>query len=225
MGGTGSTRWSGHRKRPLVEEALAIDLAPIQRAGLFRMPGGTVARLEWTAGGTALGTASVEVWSHPAGGDYMCLRLEATSSDHGPKPAALEVVERARRKVFICPCCEQGTRKIYIDRADNRIACRRCLGLQYRSAQQHDARVDQARRDPRGFVDGRERLSSLRSRFVTTRIAHRALAAMAAPQRGRGWGSKSMKNWERVVARVTRLSPMSDMDSLDGRFHGMRLKV
>jgi hypothetical protein len=34
MGGRGSTRWGGHTKRPLVEEAICVDLVALRRSGL-----------------------------------------------------------------------------------------------------------------------------------------------------------------------------------------------
>jgi hypothetical protein len=67
------------------------------------------------------------------------------------------------------PCpggCDRLVRKLYLVETPT-LACWRCAGLQYRSAQKHDKRVDLCRRNPAEFVRGRSHLSSERSRAVT----------------------------------------------------------
>jgi hypothetical protein len=92
---------------------------------------------------------------------------------------------------------------LYLDSEGRRIGCRQCLGLTHRSVQQHDARLDQARRDPEGFAQSREHLHSTRSQLVTAHLAMAAVEVMAAPRRGRGWGAGSMTSWKRAVEEVT----------------------
>jgi hypothetical protein len=94
-------------------------------------------------------------------------------------------------------------RRLFIDDQRLRLGCRWCLGLQYQSAQQHDRRVDQAWRDPRGFQLERSRYQTLRGWRVTSTIAARANLRMGrmtekGARRGRSWGRRSMTTWRRA---------------------------
>jgi hypothetical protein len=67
------------------------------------------------------------------------------------------------------PCpggCDRLVRKLYLGERPA-LACWCCAGLQYRSAQKHDKRVDLCRRNPAEFLRGRSHLTSERSRAVT----------------------------------------------------------
>ena len=97
-----------------------------------------------------------------------------------------------------------GLLRLYIDADGQRVACRQCLGLTHRSSQQHDARVDFARRDAEGFAEARKRHRGVNSALVTFGIAQRAFAAMLAPRRGRGWGQTSPTQWKRLAAELMR---------------------
>ena len=96
------------------------------------------------------------------------------------------------------PECERRALRLYIDTTSTRVGCRQCLGLTHRSVQQHDARIDHARRDAEGFVESRRHLRSVRSGLVTAFLGMAAVEAMAAPSRGRGWGGGSMTSWKRA---------------------------
>ena len=50
------------------------------------------------------------------------------------------------------------------------MACRQCAGLQYETAQQHDKRIDDCRRDPLDFMERRSGLRGLGSTLVTLRV-------------------------------------------------------
>ena len=49
---------------------------------------------------------------------------------------------------FRCSGCGRRVAKLYLPTAGSWFSCRRCSALQYRSAQEHDARVDRLRREP-----------------------------------------------------------------------------
>ncbi len=105
----------------------------------------------------------------------------------------------SRRWYAGCPRqCGRRGRKLYLVRGRFELACVRCCGLQYRSAQEHDKRLDQARREPAGFYEEREKHTSFRSRLVTAFLTLRAAEKMAQPQRGRGWGRKSFTSYKRA---------------------------
>lgn len=204
MGGPGSTRWRDRRKAPLVEETLALDLPALRRAGLFEQPPETAFHLNWTRdSGNVVGVGTAELQRDSAGRERLELDLRtATSGRPKTLEVAVRLVQRALRTCLVCPGCQGAVEKIYIPWGSDRIGCRRCLGLQYRSVQTHDARLDHARRDPVGFLNSRAHLRSPRSGLVTARLAHRALALSVGARRGRGWGAKSMTSWKRAVAEI-----------------------
>ena len=83
------------------------------------------------------------------------------------------------RWYFRCPSGDCGRRceKLYAS-PGRRLGCRQCLGLQYASVQQHDARLDQARRRPKAFMDGRAGLRGRYSEAVTYRLIMDAIGAL-----------------------------------------------
>ena len=207
MGGSGSTRWRDHRKRPLVEEALAIDLVALRRAGAFKAEGGS-GTLTWTREQRRMGTCSWRLARESEGGGHLEV-LAQVEGTREPIAARIALVAAAVgcggvRWLLQCPAptCEARVLRLYVSHNAERIGCRGCLGLAHRSAQQHDARVDLARRDPRGFVESRASLRGPASAMATIRIAEQALQRMAAPRRGRGWGRTSVTAWQRVLDRI-----------------------
>jgi hypothetical protein len=117
------------------------------------------------------------------------------------------------RWFFECPhaCGPEAlgrrVRRLFIEDQRLRLGCRYCLGLQYASAQQHDRRVDQAWRDPRGFQIERSRYQTPLGWWVTSKIAMKANHLMLkrtglGVRRGRGWGQKSVTTWSRIEAEM-----------------------
>ena len=47
MGGSGSTRWRHHKRRPLVEEALCINLFEPELYALLKSPSGAEGAFKW----------------------------------------------------------------------------------------------------------------------------------------------------------------------------------
>jgi hypothetical protein len=174
MGGSGSTRWRGHRPRPLVEEAHCLDFLDTNWKEILRLPAAS-GTLEWRGRGGVVPEHWVDFHLNPVEPDgTRLLVLDFTRDPTEPKERLIleEVrVGFSQRWYARCPGgCDRLVRKLYL--VEHRaVVCWRCAGLQYRSAQEHDKRVDLCRRNPAEFVRGRSHLTSLRSRLVTASIA------------------------------------------------------
>jgi hypothetical protein len=173
MGGRDSTRWRGYQPRPLVEEAHCLDfLDPKWKEilSLHRASG----TLEWRGRGGVVPEGWVDFHLNPIEPDgTRLLVLDFTREPTEPKQRLiLEEVQVGFSQRWYARCpggCDRLVRKLYL--VDHRaVACWRCAGLQYRSAQKHDKRVDLCRRNPAEFVRERSHLSSERSRAVTSWI-------------------------------------------------------
>jgi hypothetical protein len=200
MGGTGSTRWNDHTRAPRVEDALALDFLDPQWKVAFVQPEGS-GRLEWVQNGARVASQIVEFRLEPLQPDGS-RRLVLESPDGTEQRILVEptTVGFSHRLYARCPMdCGRRARIMYLFPGRFEVGCRQCAGLQYRSAQQHDRRLDQARRDPEGFEEERQRHQSLKSRLVTARLVFDAIEMMDAPRRGRGWGRKSMTAWRRAA--------------------------
>lgn len=206
MGRTGSSRWRDHEKAPLVEQAICLDLVALRRGGLLDRPG-TGYSLSWTRGSSdtpaADGLLSLEIDPSGArrlnvvikkceGGNLVSARL-----DLEPFHPHLGGV----RWFFRCQACDRRVLKLYVAPSGSQLACRQCHGLTYRSVQEHDARLDQARRDPEGFAEARQAVPMTpNSAWVTLQIYWDSLEARRAPRRGRSWGRDSMTEIKRILA-------------------------
>jgi len=199
MGGSGSSRWRNHRKAPLVEEAHPLNATAFEPA---LKHGQTTGVLRWTNSQTGEMTAEFSFSLSPVSEEGVRrLVLEPTS---GGRKQSFQL-ERVRLGwysgwLFRCPAeCGRRTRKLHALPRWMVFSCRRCAGLTYKSAQQHDSRVDLARRDPEGFLQSRSRApQTLKSQLVTASIASEA----QDPYRpGRGWGRKSTTPLSRMAAR------------------------
>jgi len=201
MGGRGSTRWNGYHKRLLVEECLAVDLVKVRRAGLLGDAGGcSVATWTTDPRVTAMGILRVG----EANEAVCALELEIHLPwAEEPLTTQLRLVPfrphlGGLRWFVECPKCGRRALKLYLPYGAAEVACRLCHGLVHRSAQQHDARLDLARRDPRVFLERRSAHRGPRSRLVTAKLTLGACLAMRAPRRGRGWRVKSMTSYTRA---------------------------
>ena len=173
MGGSESTRWRGHRRRPLVEEASCFDLLDPNWKEILRLhrASGT---LEWRDLGRVVPKEWVDFHLNPIEPDRTrLLVLDFTRDATEPKERLiLEQIHVGFSQRWYAECpggCDRLVRKLYL--VEHRaIVCWRCAGLQYRSAQGHDKRLDLCRRNPAEFVRGRSHLTSVRSRAVTSWI-------------------------------------------------------
>ena len=199
MGGPGSTRWRSHCKAPLVEDTPQLNVTVFgpalrndQATGVFRC---TNPRGELDAEFVfALGPVS----------ESGTRRLEIEPTSGGRKQSVH--LERARlgwhvRWLFKCPSdCGRRARKLFALPRWMTFTCRRCAGLTYKSAQQHDSRVDLARRDPEGFLQSRSRVpETLRSKLVTASLV---LEAQNRCWSGRGWSRTSTTSVTRAIAAM-----------------------
>jgi hypothetical protein len=186
MGGSGSTRWGRHDKARIVENSLAVDLVRLRCSGLLDVPG-RVDQLTWSRAGKPLAEGLIGIVGDDDSNRTLAVCIALTIRAE-PLSAHLRLVTTHPHpggvRWFLCPDCERRALKLYVSSEGDRIACRTCLGLTYRSAQEHDARVDLARRDPEGFRNSRERLGSQSSRIATLWILDNALRA-SIRRRGR----------------------------------------
>jgi hypothetical protein len=171
VGGRGSTRWGNHHKKPLVEGAICIDfLAPEWKEILSwtRADG----KLEWryAGGGPRFWT---NFWLAPPE-PHGSRRLYLARDEYEPRELIIldQVKVGFSTRVYArCPRrCGRRARKLYQIPGKREFACWRCAGLQYESAQGGDKRINDARRDPQAFMEGREHLRTPRSESTTSWI-------------------------------------------------------
>ena len=187
MGGRGSTRWGGYVPKPLVEDALCLDLADLRRAGALSRPtaAGTIewrgknrgdfchAAARFVVGPVFGGARRLDVVFSRAPDEPQNLAKNLTLESYAPNFGGV-------RWFFRCPECERRVAKLYLAADPGRIGCRRCLGLQYRSAREHDSRIDRLRRDPEAL------LAALQAPPTPSGF-HRMVLALRALDRGVPW--------------------------------------
>ena len=209
MGGIGSTRWHGHTRRPLAEQAMTIDLGDRNwRSALTQAS--AEGSIQWRNSQTETlqGWASYIIAPASGSGARRNLVLDTTGDEYEDK----QVVElelgaagwSIPRWLARCPKhCDRRAQKLYAVHQGDRFCCRCCSGLTHRSSQQHDARIDLARRDPAGFLASRSSAPRTpRSEMVTARLIIRALDRGAEPRRGRTWGARSTTAWSRAASEL-----------------------
>ena len=206
MGGLGSGRWGGHRRQSSVEETPCLDLSDSQWKEALRLPRTSGAAV-LTVTGTGMPARSIEFELGPTGPDgSRRLALDFCDSIGSNQVVTLKRVRAGftSRWLALCPrFCRRRVRKLYFVPVRPEVACWRCAGVTYRSAQQHDRRVDLARRDLPGFQEARSRAPrTLRSKLATASLISQAL--LNPPDRafrGRGWGAKSTTWANRLFAQ------------------------
>jgi hypothetical protein len=204
MGGIGSSRWKDHQRAPRVEDTLQLDVVAFEPALKHDQITG---RLQWTDNQAGEVTAESVFSLEPVSRDgSRLLVIEATGE--GRKQSVQ--LERAQRGwysgwLFQCPSdCGRRARKLYALPRWMVFSCRQCAGLTYRSAQQHDSRLDLARRDPEGFIQARSLAPKTENSGMATHWL--VMEAMNTHRRGRtpgrSWGRKSTTTWSRFDARM-----------------------
>ena len=206
MGAPGSSRWLNHVKKPLVEQAMRIDLRHPKLKGLLasdRADGGT---LYWSdpRTGSPMGWADFRLSPLDPDGTRN-LVLGRTGDDYEPKQCVslgLRSAGFSTQWFAGCRGCDSWVRTLYAMSQGDRFRCRICSNLTYASVQKHDSRMDLARRDPEGFIQSRARApQTARSQSVTSFLA---LEALDPCRPGRGWGRKSITTFDRVQAKLQR---------------------
>lgn len=161
MGGMGSGRWGGHRKKEAVEDCRRITLGEVIRPA--PPTAGRTGTLTWSRGEAV--TASVG-FTIVAEGDGLAIRLAYTWTAGGttpgpPKEVSLDVrlvrLQGPRdggRWLGICPlivngtACRRRVALLYLAPRSLYAGCRKCHDLTYRSRQEHDPRVTRLLRNP-----------------------------------------------------------------------------
>ena len=144
MGGLGSTRWHGYRKKPLVQTCLAvIEAHAVARHREQTQTFWTITTEPGEARWLAI-TATVE----PARtGSRMRLQWH-DRTQHIPLQTT-RLPWGALRWWCTCPSCGRRCCKVYLPSLEDTFACRICHDLRYLSAQ----RAHKAALRPEAFVD------------------------------------------------------------------------
>ena len=149
MSGLGNTRTN--EKKTTVEECWSLDAAKLARHGVFVPRGNWGASLTWT-NNFGEQTLSVPYWveNSPRG---LILHLQVGPSRGEPVDEKI-LLQTTRPHFgglcwwFVCSLnnhsveCGRRVRKLYRPPSMWYFGCRHCLDLTYRSAQEHDKRVD-----------------------------------------------------------------------------------
>lgn len=149
MGGYGSGRWGGHRKKATVEECLVLDAWQLARDGLLG-PQPEAGSLRWsrTATGEVIGSVG---FRREARGDgrvlRLCFAVTYTTGERAVVDQAISVrtTSTTRGRVwwwFACPllaegrACGRRARMLYLPPSGRNFGCRGCHDLTYRSCQE-----------------------------------------------------------------------------------------
>ena len=133
MGGPGSTRWRNHRKKPLAEESLRLNVERIA-TDAFRDPAKAAGEIRWSWSHTNEAIATVRYRIDPQSG------IQVTTDDYRPGQvgrltqafdlAPVETLPGRLRWLARCPECKRRMAKAFwpLERTDG-FACRRCTGI------------------------------------------------------------------------------------------------
>ena len=202
MGGSGSGRWKGHQKAPLITDAMALDLRHPEWKSLLandRAEG----TLHWSDSRSGGSKGWADFILAPVNDGARNLVLHRTGDEFEPRELVVLGLRPAGFSAHWfagCGSCDRWVRTLYAVSQNDRFMCRKCSNLTYRSVQGHDARLDLARRDPEAFIQLRSTApQTARSKLVTAFLVAGALDPWRP---GRSWGKKSTTTWSRMVARM-----------------------
>jgi hypothetical protein len=157
MGGFGSGRWQAHAKADTVEDCQVLDVTRLAREKLFSpLRQGT---LRWTSQATGKVVSSVGFATRTPreGRMFFVLQYRITRTGEAVDlPIELQTTRPHLGGVrwwFTCPLaagrpCDRRVGKLYLPPGGKYFGCRRCHNLTYRSAQEHDKRLDALLRNP-----------------------------------------------------------------------------
>lgn len=139
MGGPGSTRWRGHQKARLVEQAYRLDVRQLIAIGVIGPDSWTDQLLTWDEDGAAV---LLQVRVHDRDGGVGIIHHTGPDDREVRNHVWLHFPPGDRPCWFRCPGlgeeeCDARVRVLYLPPGEQRFACRRCHGLTYRSRQQH----------------------------------------------------------------------------------------
>jgi hypothetical protein len=153
MSRRGRERWS---TRPLVEDCLALDIANLVRASVFRARPGTLCFTAWkNPSEKEIFCAYFWVELTASGNTFLHISYGVPSSRPLMQYAQNQIIEIVKTQLhfgprpwFLCPgiCnnapCRNRVRILYFPPSAGGLGCRKCLNLIHRSARQHDKRID-----------------------------------------------------------------------------------
>ena len=157
MGAWASGRWGYHNKATTVEDCRVLDLGEFARKKVF-VPW-YASSVSWSRGEEVV--ASIGYTVRPAG-DGLILQLSYRWTRAGETGEDVELPIRLETTPLyfggcrwwgICPlvgngqACNRRVGKLYLPPGGRYFGCRICYRLSYRSAQEHDKRVDALRRN------------------------------------------------------------------------------
>jgi hypothetical protein len=140
MGGYNSGRWGSHTKKTTVEECRTLNLAQLERAGLFLSPQRNVVRgsLQWTNPVTGQETASVGFMLERTESALVLTLAYGISDEDVRIPVRIETAASNFGGACYwgtCPDCGRRVRRLYLPPGGRRFSCRTCLDLTYESTQ------------------------------------------------------------------------------------------
>lgn len=165
-----------------VEESLRIDAAHLRRSEVFQH--GDAGRLIWTLGPTEIATARY-AFTQMAGAGELAIELQRGNERRRTRLVLTATTPNfgGFRFWFQCPRCSRRAQTLFVTQQKLEPACRTCHGLQYRSAQAHDARVDALRRDEDKMVAMlSDESGTLSARLRRLRLVAKALRAIERDQ-------------------------------------------
>ena len=137
-------------KAGVVEECLRLDVAELRRADAFRS-GDVIGEMVWSDRGVTVAMLQYRLRrvSADSAGMFCILTKSEQVSEMGIALTVTHPHFGGRRWWLHCPCdrCGRRVRVLYSTEDEIGWACRQCHGLQYRSAQHRDSRVDRLRKD------------------------------------------------------------------------------
>lgn len=200
MGGSGSTRWKNHQKAPVIEDCHQLNVASLEPALQHDQIDGELPLTD-SQTGEANGQFSFSLGPVSVAGSRRL--LIDPGNNRRRQSIRLERAQRGwyRGWLFCCPSgCGRRAKKLYALPKWMVFTCRKCAGLTYASAQQHDSRRDLARRDPVGFIQSRSRApQTANSQWVTARLAY---DAQISGRPGRGWARHAVTSGSRAIDQM-----------------------
>lgn len=173
---------SPRRKRAgLVEESLRIDAADLRQSAVFR--DGFRGRMSWTLGDVEIAWATYCFARQSGGAGELDLEFHRAGQKNRTRIALETTFPHfgGIRFWMACPKCRRRIRTLFAPELEP--ACRRCHGLQYRSAQTQDARVDELRHNEEKMAALLcDRSGTLSARLRRIRLVAKAVTAIERDQ-------------------------------------------
>ena len=160
VGSGGSYQWWRPTKKRTVEDCRELDVFSMARAGVLRAGVRDCGSWCWFRDAARKDKTSSIDYEVDSTGPAPWLRLsysfkdDKSSFDYRVALATTRPHFGGLRWWFLCPltvngrACRRRVGKLYLPPSGRYFGCRHCYDLTYRSAQEHDARVDALRRNP-----------------------------------------------------------------------------